>query len=283
MMRFRSIMLWALAAVLLLGAFAFFVANGWPGTPHRCTTTTPNSCYCEAFDTEQLRRGAPGVRQPVNTWSNLYALLSSFVIALCIYSDRRRYASSQAPNLLRSTSFVPELYLFCVLFLGLGSMWFHASLTAWGGILDGASMYTFVSFLVFYSIRRFYPSAVFFWTGYGLTVLLFTWLHSLLPAVVNISILTGAYLVIEVYLWVRGGRIMQGRTATRVLWILAVSLMLAASFFWWASQTGNFLCDPGSLLQPHGLLWHPLAGIVAVLLYFYWRAANDPPGSSASK
>ena len=41
--------------------------------------------------------------------------------------------------------------------------------------------------------------------------------------------------------------------------------------FWGLSQTGAPLCDPKGGFQPHGLLWHPLAGVMAVFIYFYWR------------
>ena len=89
-------------------------------------------------------------------------------------------------------------------------------------------------------------------------------------------ILVAAYLAIEVYLWVHTGKIMQGKLGTVLLWVFAVVAILAATFFWVASHTGNFMCDPNSGFQPHGMLWHPLAGVMAVLLYFYWRAADDP-------
>ena len=66
---------------------------------------------------------------------------------------------------------------------------------------------------------------------------------------------------------------MQGRIGTILLWLSGIASILAATFFWWASQTGGFMCNPNSLFQPHGLLWHPLAGVAAIMLYFYWRAA----------
>ena len=154
-------------------------------------------------------------------------------------------------------------------------MWFHGSLTEWGGVLDGMSMYVFTAFLAFYSIRRLWDSALFFWIGYLVTVALFTFLHTMLPSVINIIILVVAYLAVEVYIWIRKGQVMQGRLLTITLWVLAVVAILTATFFWVASQTGNFLCNPHSLFQPHGILWHPLAGVMAVLLYFYWREADD--------
>jgi hypothetical protein len=115
-----------------------------------------------------------------------------------------------------------------------------------------------------------------FWVGYLGTVVLFSFLHLVLPSFVNILILVAAYLAVEVIIWVRTGKVMQGKPGTIALWVLAVVAILSATFFWWASHTDQFLCDPNSAFQPHGLLWHPLAGVMAVLLYFYWREAADP-------
>jgi hypothetical protein len=56
-----------------------------------------------------------------------------------------------------------------------------------------------------------------------------------------------------------------------LLWGGAAVAIILATIFWIFSQTGEDLCDPTSFFQPHGLLWHPLAGVMAVLLYFYWR------------
>ncbi len=274
---YRGFIVWAAGIVIILGLFLVFVNVGWPGQPDSCTLETPNTCYCEGFNAADVIAGAPGVRQPVNTWFNLYAIVSSFLVAAVVYFDRKALGTGQPKNLIRSKTAVPDLYIFAVLFLGLGSMWFHGSLTRWGGILDGVSMFVFVAFLVFYSIRRFFQSAWFFWLGYLLTVTAFSIINGsgVVPPFVTIFILVIGYLVIEVYIWFREGAVMQGTLKTRLLWVFAVLSILAATFFWWASQTGNFLCNPNSLFQPHGLLWHPLAGVTAVLLFFYWREAAD--------
>ncbi|HSK72645.1 MAG TPA: ceramidase domain-containing protein [Pyrinomonadaceae bacterium] len=275
--KYRSFIVWGAAAVLILAVFLGFVLAGWTGEPDKCIDEKPTTCYCEDFNRKDVLSGAPGVRQPVNTWFNLYAIGTSFLVALFVYFDRERFSSGGAPNLIRSTSLAADLYVFAVLFLGLGSMWFHASLTKWGGILDGVSMYVYAAFLFFYTIRRFWDSAVFFWVGYFTAVILFTFLHAVgVPSLINIIILVAAYLAAEVYIWIRTGKIMQGKPETIVLWVFAALSILAATFFWAVSQTGNFMCDPKSFFQPHGLLWHPLAGVMAVLLYFYWRAADDP-------
>lgn len=261
---------------MVLGLFLYFVLSGWPGTPNHCVYETPHGCYCEAFELADVEAGAPGTRQPVNTWFNLYSLITAMIVAVSVYRDRKKLGFTTPTNVMRSNSPIVDLYIFAVLFLGLGSMWYHGSLTVWGGVLDGFSMYVFAAFLSFYSIRRFYPSDRFFWIGYSLTVALLTYLHTVWHAVVNIGILVVLYFVVEIYIWIRSGKVLQGNTDAQWYWGLAIASIAAASYFWWASHTGNFMCGPESFFQPHGLLWHPLAGVTAVLLYFYWREAEDP-------
>lgn len=273
---YRGFIVWGVSVAILLGAFFIFVATGWPGIEDSCVNEVPNGCYCEAFVQEDVINGAPGIRQPVNTLFNLYALVTSLLVASFVYADRKTFSTSPAPNLMRSQTWVPDLYIFAVLFLGLGSMWFHASLKAWGGLFDGLSMYVFAAFLGFYSIRRLWDIPWIFWLGYCLAIGLFTFLHTILPSVVNIIILVIFYAVIEfIVIPVKTGKVLQGKTSARWLWSLGLLAMGLATFFWIASQTGNFMCDPSSGFQPHGLLWHPLAGVMAVFLYFFWRGAND--------
>jgi hypothetical protein len=223
--------------------------------------------------------GAPGVRQKANTWWNLYSLGTSLLVALFVYFDRARFRWGDAPNLMRSATWVPDLYIFAVLFLGLGSMWFHASLTEWGGAFDGVSMFVFAAFLVFYTARRIWNNAWMFWTGYLATVVVFSLINIVAAAkytsLVLILVLVLAYLVFEVWIWVRTDAPMQGTPGTIALWLLAVAAIFAATLFWIFSQTGKALCHPESAFQPHGILWHPLAGAMAVLLFFYWRLADD--------
>lgn len=273
----RGFIVWGVSIIVILIAFGLFTSViGWKGSPDDCVKENPDTCFCEEFNADDVKDGARGIRQPVNTASNLYAIFTSLLVAGFVYSDRKKFKSDDAPNLIRSRTGVPDLYIFAVLFLGLGSMFFHASLVKWGSVFDGMSMYFYASFLVFYTIRRFWDSALFFWIGYFLTVGLFTFLHTLIPSVINIAILVVAYLVFEIYIWVHTKKIMQGKQLTTALWILAVVAILSATAFWVMSQTGGCMCDPTSLFQPHGLLWHPLAGVMAVLIYFYWRAADDP-------
>ncbi|HEX8368935.1 MAG TPA: hypothetical protein VF604_10375 [Pyrinomonadaceae bacterium] len=278
---YRGFFVWILGTFFILFAFLIFRDLGWGGKPDECIDAKPhNGCYCEEFKKDDVIKDKPGVRQPVNTWSNLYAIITSFIVAYFVYTDRKKYtnehsAADTAPNIIGSSSWKADLYIFAVLFLGLGSMWFHASLKEWGGLLDGVSMYVFASYLVFYSARRFFNSDCVFWLGYLCSLLFFTLMSNLgVDSVINIGILVGAYAVLEIYISWRT-KILQGKLKTILLWAFAFVAIIAATIFRGLSETGGSLCFPTSWFQPHGLLWHPLAGVMAVLLYFYWRDADD--------
>lgn len=271
---YRSFIIWACAISLLLPPFLVFVHFGWPGSPDSCTTSTPDFCWCESFQRSTI--GSPGVQQPVNTWSNLYSLFTSFIVAFVVFLDRRsRHNAQRSRNAMRgSNSYVADLYVFIVLFLGLGSMWFHASLTRWGGILDAISVYAFMAFLVVYALRRSYvPSPAIFWFGYCSLVVCLTVVHSYAtPRFEDTSMLLVissllVYFGLELNAWRFGGR-----RGNLKFWWFAIISGVVASVFWGLSQTGKLLCNPTSYLQPHGLIWHPLAGVAAVFLFFYWRA-----------
>jgi len=268
----RAPLVWLIATVSLLALFLLFVAIGWPGEPDSCTVDSPNTCYCEAYDLAEIEANMPGVRQPANTWFNLYSIFTAALVVPFLSKDRKTFKGRTAPNLMRSDSWIPDIYLFAVLFLGLGSMWFHASLTSWGGIFDGLSMYIYAAFLVFYTAIRLCGRQLIFWIGYPTFVVMMTIFHAYeVPSFALIIILVVAYLLLEIVIWIERSEIALGSLRPILLWIFAAVCIIGATIFWLLSQTGEPLCNPDSWVQPHGLLWHPLAGVMAVLLYFYWR------------
>jgi hypothetical protein len=318
--KYRGFVVWGGGIVVVLGAFMLFVALGWPGSANNClwgSHTIPpqgaaafmppsarasaairnayaalerqvakdNSCYCEAFSVPDAALGSKGVRQNVNTWFNLYAIGTSLIVAFGVYYSR----DNNETKLIGGTTAMPDLYIFAVLFLGLGSMWFHGSLKEWAGMFDTASMYTFMGFLLFFTIRRLWDNAWFFWFAYVGTILLFTIVGEVFSAQnpsapvseILILILVGVYFLFELILWANDGadawyknvwsHIWFGGNKVSWWWWAGVASILSAMFFWTASQTGGFMCWPTSFFQPHGLLWHPLAGACATFIYFYWK------------
>jgi hypothetical protein len=278
---YRGFFVWGVGIVVVLGAFTILSLAGWPGgSPDSCIKA--NTCYCEAFNNADVNALKFGVRQPVNTWFNLYAILTSFGVALWVHEDRLRYSSGGAPNSMCSSTWVPDLYIFAVLFLGLGSMWFHASLRTPWSWFDGLSMFVFAAFLIAYSMGRVWKSTtatILIWLGYAVVVVLFTILNAAQPFGVNTSLLlilalVAAYLVVEVWP-------LRCRCCYDWRWWCGVAFIAVATAAWKLSQTNGWLCNPNSILtqtsfiQLHGLVWHPFAGGMAVMQYFYWRHAED--------
>lgn len=275
----RSLMVWGLSLIVILGAFLFFAyAIGWPTTPDRCVS---HGCYCEHFVLADVLAGAKGVRQPVNSWSNLYAIGTSLFVAWQMARDRRRPV---AFNVISSASPIADLYVFVVLFLGLGSMWMHGSIAREVSWIDGLSMYTFTVYLIFYTLDRGLARIDagdrtrrrIFWIGYPLMSAAFA---AVAAAGVDSVILIGITVIVYFVLEFGFAGFAVDRRARRY-WIAGIVAIALATLFWTLSQTGGPLCNPFSWFQPHGLLWHILAGVTAVMMYLYWRRENVRPAEA---
>lgn len=272
----RSLIVWGLSLIVVLGAFLFFAYGiGWPTTPDQCVA---HGCYCEHFNLSDVLAGAKGVRQPVNSWSNLYAIGTSLFVAWQMARDRR---GAGARNVMSSANPIADLYVFVVLFLGLGSMWMHGSIAREVSWIDGLSMYTFTVYLIFYTLDRGLARIDagdgtrrrIFWIGYPLTSAAFAAVAAAgVDSVILIIITVIVYFMLEFGF---AGFLVDRRA--RRYWIAGIVAISTATMFWTLSQTGGPLCDPFSWFQPHGLLWHILAGVTAVMMYLYWRRENALP------
>lgn len=261
-------------SALVLIPFLLFVSAGWPGQENSCVTNRApgqaNSCYCEEFDRTDILQNRPGVRQPFNTWSNLYALVTGGIVAWFVYKNRK---SGAGGNRMVSTNLYPLLYIAVVIFLGLGSMWFHGSMTQWGGVFDNLSMYTFTNFMIFYTLVRLTDNDKVFYIGYPaatllLTILAIAGVSSLILTIISVA----AYLAAELIIWIGMPRVRNDLKSILKFWLTGVAAIGLAVAVWLPSQTGGPLCLDTHMFQFHGL-WHILAGVTAVLLYFYWRAS----------
>ena len=320
----RGFFVWGGGMLLVLVPFFLFVALGWPAHPDSCTNINaagvqvipviegastpdvqhPDTCYCEAFKVDDVVQGKGGVRQPTNTFSNFYAIFTSLGLVFWIRRDRKKVIDGEAEvknTFWSSDSWIPEIYVFAVLFLGLGSMFLHASLSSTVSWFDGMSMYVFTSFLPVYTVSRRIDLGWWFLLAWGGLAALFTLLN-VLPGMedastVLVGIIVGLYAAAE--LFVKGydihklgglfwggwgpwlGRLADGLFSSfwmllpLLFWALGLGSFIAASKFRSASQTGYPMCHPDSWFQPHGLLWHTLSGVMAIMLYFYWRGLRD--------
>ena len=275
MVVFRSAWFWGLVGFgLLMVVYLILAALGWPGTPDSCTLPGGN-CYCEAPQAGAL------VKQPANTWSGLFAVIAG-IIVLAI-TDRDRAAGSTA-NPMRSGGFYAIAYGALLVFLGPGAMFFHGSLTHFGGWLDNLSMILYVSFIVLYDLAR-----VFHWDErigvfvgvyaiVNVALGLLTWFAQGSGTVVFAVLAVVAVVTQIVILWKRPG----GIDRNLLPWLLAGLISFAVAIVIWAlSFTGAPLCDPNSLLQGHAV-WHLLAMARHAVLHLPLPARRDDPAVGAA-
>ncbi len=260
---------WVLALTLVsAGIFVTFASAGWPGAPNACLVA--GDCYCEA--------PRPGwIRQPANTWSALWGVLTGLAVAWHTERRHRRGAIFASPNRMGSTLFYPGLYALVLTFQGTAAMIFHASLTDWGGKLDIASMYLFANFWIVYNLTRLLDLSV------RRFVLLYTALTAvmLIPRVVfsvwGIELFTLLVaVVIATELWIRFpvaipvlGTPRKLHVNRRWLWASLAIDLFALTLWEFVGQGDRSACDPHSLVQAHAA-WHVLTGIPPILVYLYF-------------
>lgn len=245
----------AFTALILLLVVAFGATNyNWAGwQPALCY---PQHCFCEsALDNP--------IRQPSNTYSNLAYVLVGALILSGAYPGQRTNRMSQQPAYAR-------LYGVAVTAVGLGSLFYHGSLTAIGNWFDVMGMYLVAVFLVLYALARLRSSSgTRFTIMYTISIVLLgialivepPFRREIFGALILIAIaLEGWYLKRKPQIEVR-------------FWFGALFLFVAAYGVWILDNSGLW-CDPTSWLQGHAV-WHILAAGAAGLMFVYYRSEEQ--------
>jgi Ceramidase len=192
-------------------------------TPATCL---PDACFCEA-----VRTGL--IAQPANTWSSLaFVLVGAWIVA-------------RSPM---------KLYGAATIAIGLGSAFYHASLTFVGQVADIFGMYLLVTYVLVFNASRLWPRVA------AMFVVLYATLNvALLAAQIAFPqsrrYLFAAIVAVVLILETRA----RGIDRKWLCWALA---SLSAGFVLWTLDITHRLCDPKSLLQGHAV-WHVLGAIAA--------------------
>lgn len=220
--------------------------------------------YCEFDHVHRL------FRQPVNTYSNLvYGWLG--VLILGIAGHDARQGGNPGLNRLEQFSSLSALMGVCLVYLGIGSGFFHASLTYVGQRVDMHGTYAVLLTLLGIAFYHALPARPVF------SVRKRYWILSLVA-------LIGLFL--NIALWIPSSRLVPGL-------ILLVNLLMVIQYvrFQKTYMPGLILlgfglvliaikirtldvqkigCDPDSLVQGHAL-WHVLAGLSTFCSYAFFR------------
>lgn len=154
------------------------------------------------------------------------------------------------------------------IFVGLGSVLLHATLTLWGQFFDVMGMYLVSGFMVVSAIARWrnlsVRNSVLLYSAVvgGLLVVLY-----LVPEVRRS--LFAVVLVSAIALELIFARPL--RPQVRVRYYLAGIAVKAVAFAIWNLDQHGFVCQPDSLLQGHAI-WHLLGATSLWLTYSYYRS-----------
>ncbi|MFN7133916.1 MAG: ceramidase domain-containing protein [Myxococcales bacterium] len=257
-------------AAIAIGA-ACLAAMGWLQASHVSwadatpATCMPDRCFCEHV------RDAP-VRQPSNAWSNLgFVLVGLSILA--------------APGLRRgSTNLAARptlnvLYALTVVFLGVGSAAYHASMSFWGQWVDVMSMYLFPTFLGLYNLSRLRPMSE------GLIAALYLGVNALLGVLLVTVPEARRYLfgvlvlaLLASILFVRSR--LKPRMETKYL--VAGTASFFTAFGIWILDQQRIVCDPLHPVQGHAI-WHLLCAATTGFLYLYFRSERAPDSAGLAE
>jgi len=225
-------------------------ASVW--TTWRPATCLPDDCFCEA-----LRESL--IRQPANTWSSFAFALVAGWIALRL-RRRDRFESAGLP--------APEAWLFVgsLLLVGLGSAFYHASLTFVGQVFDVSGMYLVATFILLHRLGpRWNLPPVWSVLGFVVANAVLMAAQVTTPSLrrVVFAVLLIAALAVEWRL-AKAGR----------AWLAGGAGLMGLAFAIWVADRLRLACSPDGLLQGHAL-WHVLGAVASGCLYLSYAADSS--------
>lgn len=217
------------------------------------TCLAAGTCFCEAVHVDEV------VRQPSNTVSSFGFVLVGLLIV------------TASLGLVSSVSKLISLYGIAlglmVVIVGLGSAYYHASLTFTGQFFDILGMYLMASFVLMYAVQRLYGLS--FRRSIALYVLLnicLTGMQILIPDLrrYTFAIVLVVGLIVE-FMYLKRHPIITAR------WLYMGLGLFAFAYVIWILDNSRILCVPDSLLQGHAV-WHLLGACATGCLFLYYAS-----------
>jgi Ceramidase len=218
--------------------------------PATCTATR---CFCE------FPRIGSLILQPANSWSSYgYAFAGFLMIVLSQGSAWESRFHTKAAAVFGLTA----------IFVGLGSVLLHATLTLWGQFFDVMGMYLVSGFML--------VSAVVRWRGLPVRMAV-----SLYLIVISVLLLV-LYEVPDVRRWLFAVVLLTAiflelafarprRPGVHVGYYLTGIVTKAVAFSIWNLDQHGLVCAPGSLFQGHAA-WHLLGATSLWFTFLYYRS-----------
>lgn len=251
MKRVFPLLIALLISAVTLGVLISLPASEWSGW--RPATCLPRGCFCELPD-----HNSP-IRQRANTLSSLGYIFSG-TLAIALSKNARRFSRGHAVIFGASS-----------LVIGIGSAFYHASLTFTGQFFDVLGMFMLATLMLVYACERIWDLRFAATLGLYLVLVLFL-------SVLQISLPDTRRFVFAVVLVV--ALFFETYDRKQKTPIIAAQklrlgiILLAVAFAIWILDQARIVCFETSLMQGHAV-WHLLGAASVWLLYQYYASETD--------
>ncbi len=238
-------------------AFAMLMQLNINWDTWRVATCMPDGCFCEQIRLDEI------IRQPANTWSSMMFTLVGILIAV--------HAFSQLGHSQKLSRLFALILSFALIFIGIGSAFYHASMTFWGQFADVGSMYLLASFMLVYAWLRLFNLPI------RLSAILYLLMNSVLFVLLFFFPETrrGAFAII--LLLGIGFELYYATVHMPDLeryWFNYGLLIFALAYGIWTVDNNGMLCVADSLLQGHAI-WHIFGAVSSGMLYLYYASETQ--------
>jgi len=242
------ILIAVLLSALTIAALMILPSNIWVGwQPATCLKT---GCFCES-----AHEHSP-IRQTANTISSLGFVFSGMLVI------------AHQPAKSRLTRAYAVTMGIASLIVGIGSAFYHASLTFIGQFFDVFGMFLLAAFMLVYAFERIWKLRLITTISLYLALNLFlSWLQIAIPETRRyvFAIVLIIALLFEYYFWVKT------KPQIEIRWLkIGIGLLTVAYIIWILDNTRR-MCFENSLIQGHAI-WHILGAVSVLFLYRYYAS-----------
>jgi len=237
--------------------------------------------FCELNRFDQL------IVQPSNTWSNIGFIIAALIILSIAKNDKKYFERSTVNNLLARYPGFSYLFGFSLLYLGLGSFLYHASLTYFFQKLDQTGMYFIVISAIAYNTYKLFPKIrikkvlhsshkFLIWCAIIIMAAFYFYLWKL-PINIIFPSLILTFFFLNMYVQTK-----LNHSKPIKSFLSASFITILFSYTIWILDRTTVLCSPTSPFQGHAL-WHILNSMSILLVYFYYRSEDYLPEEIENK
>lgn len=253
--------------IILLFAFlllnCYFDGSYWQNMQQSKSALTAE--YCE------LDQSTHFFRQTINTYSNLFYFFLGMIVVLIGFYDRNN-KQEEHQNPIQQFSSISILLGVCLIYLCLGSSFFHASLTWLGQRMDMNATYAVcISTLGISIYRYFYKENIsskrktIFLILIILLIVVFIQIHLMVSSFILLPLLILCIIICTISNYIRN------KSAYTIQFAILSLLFVIGAFVLRTLDVKKIGCNPTSFYQGHAI-WHFFTGMSAFFIYWFYRS-----------